>query len=172
MRKSIKSLIAAASIFSMTAIYGPASATTTLPTPMLISATVLTTCIAGIGTPIVLAGIGGGSGLTGSGAVVVTCTIGTPYDVLLDQGANASAGAAPTQRLLKNLLSSSTMTYGLYQDATYTTPWGNTVGTNTLHKTASGLIDTWNVYIKVDSTSASAAPAGSYADTVQVSVQY
>jgi spore coat protein U-like protein len=172
MKKSIRSIISAASVFAMTAIYCPASATTTLPTPMLISATVLTTCIAGIGTPIVLASIGGGSGLTGSGAVVVTCTIGTTYDILLDQGANASVGAAPTARLLKNLLSSSTMTYGLYQDAAYTAPWGNTVGTNTLHKTASGLIDTSNVYIKVDTTSANAAPAGSYADTVQISVQY
>ena len=172
MKKFAKPAIFIAWFLGLFALDGPVSATTTLPTPMVISATVITTCVAGIGTPIVLASIGGGAGLTGSGAVVVTCTAGTPYDILLDQGANASAGAAPTARLLKNLIGSNTLTYGLYQDAAYTAPWGNTVGTNTLHKTASGLIDTATVYIKVDSTSASTAPAGSYADTVQVSVQY
>ncbi len=150
----------------------PASATDTLPTPMLITATVLKVCIAGIGTPIALTSISGGSGLTGSGGVLVTCTAGTTYDVMLDQGANASVSAGPTQRKMKNLLSADTMTYGLYQDAAFGTPWGNTVGTNTLHKTATGLVDLSTVYIKVDSTSATTAPAGAYADTVQVSVEY
>jgi spore coat protein U-like protein len=147
-------------------------ATTTLPTPMLITATVLKVCVAGVGTPIVLSTITSSGGLTGSGTVTVICTANTPYDVQLDSGANATSGAGPTQRLLKLTLGTATMTYGLYQDSAYGTPWGNATGTNTLHKTAGGLLETWPVYMKVDSTSAQTAPAGVYTDTVQLSVEY
>jgi spore coat protein U-like protein len=112
------------------------------------------------------------TGQTGNGTVVVTCTAGTTYDVMLDQGVNAASGAGPTQRKMKSVLGSATVTYGLYQDAAYSTPWGQTVGTDTLHKTGSGIVDTWPVYMKVDSTSATNAPAGAYADVVQISVVY
>jgi len=152
--------------------WAAASAATTAATPLTINATVLKVCVAGVGTPITMASITQTSGLTGSGTVIVTCTAGTTYDVMLDEGANAASNAAPDQRLMKSTLGTATLTYGIYQDAAYTTLWGSTVGTNTLHETASGLADTWPVYIKVNSASAAAATVGNYTDVVQLSVQY
>jgi spore coat protein U-like protein len=166
--KAIAGILLAAGLFCSSA----ADATTSLSTPLTVSATVVTLCVAGIGTPISIASLTSTSGLTGTGAVTVVCTAGSGYDVKLDQGLNSGGSADPTQRKMKNALSAATLTYGLYQDAAYSTPWGQTTGSNTMHKSGTGLVDTWPVYIKVDSTSAQTAPAGVYSDVVQLSVDY
>ncbi len=60
--------------------------------------------------------------------------------------------------------------YGLFQNATFTTNFGNTVGTDTLAGTGNGVAQTVTVYGRVPAQT-SPAP-GSYADVVNVTVTF
>jgi spore coat protein U-like protein len=103
---------------------------------------------------------------TAQTSVVVTCTNGTPYNVGLNAG--GGTGASVTTRVMSS--GSNTLTYSLYQDSGYSTVWGNTIGTNTVTGTGSGLSQTITVYGSV--TALQAAPAGSYTDSITVSMTY
>lgn len=60
--------------------------------------------------------------------------------------------------------------YGLFQNATFTTNFANTVGTDTLAGTGNGVAQTVTVYGRVPAQT-SPAP-GSYADVVNVTVTF
>lgn len=102
-----------------------------------------------------------------SALVTVTCTPGTAFDVGMNNGVNASGGV----RRMKALLSSDYVEYHLYSDGARSVPWGNTVGTNTVHDTAGLLPSIMTVYGRIPG-SAPLAPLGSYADTVTVTVTF
>jgi spore coat protein U-like protein len=97
----------------------------------------------------------------------VQCTNTTPYNIGLSAG--AGAGATVTARKMTSG-AGATVTYGLYRDTAHTQIWGDTVSSNTLSGTGSGAVQTNTVYgsIPVQTTPA----AGTYSDTVQVTVTY
>ncbi|MDF8332742.1 Csu type fimbrial protein [Novosphingobium cyanobacteriorum] len=97
----------------------------------------------------------------------VTCTSGTSYTVGLSAG-NGS-GATVTSRKLTN--GGNTLNYALYQDSARTTNWGNTPGTDTPASAVAGSsATTLTVYGRI--ASGQNVPAGSYTDSVTVTVNY
>lgn len=149
----------------------PAAAATTAATTMTTTAGVTASCAIG-GTPaLTMAGLTYGATATATGNLTITCTNGTGYNVLFDQGAGTAATTA--NRVLTGATAGNTATlgYGLYRDAAYTLNWGNTVGTDTLAETGSGAAQTWPVYTKI-LTGLQTAPVDTYTDTVNVTVSY
>lgn len=99
--------------------------------------------------------------------VTATCTSTTPYSIGLNAG-NGS-GATVTNRKMTGG-GGATIKYSLYSDSTRTTNWGNTVGTDTVSGTGSGLGQNYTVYGQVPSQS-TPAPA-TYSDTIVVTVTF
>jgi spore coat protein U-like protein len=98
--------------------------------------------------------------------ISVTCTNAAAYTVALDGG--LSGATNPTLRKMSQ--ASATITYGLYQDASRATPWGDSVGGNTVAGTGSGLAQTFTVYGRVPVQNTPVP--GTYADTVVMTISY
>jgi len=104
----------------------------------------------------------------------VRCTKNTAYTVSLNPG--TTTGAAFTQRLMTN--GTDTLQYNLYTSAARTTVFGDgTASTGTQTGTGAGLAAasavTHTVYGRlVDSTANQNVSAGSYSDTITVTVSY
>lgn len=108
------------------------------------------------------------SDTTANGSLSVTCTNGTDYQIELDQG--AATGATVTTRQMKDS-GSNYLPYALYRDASHSLNWGKTDGTDTLGgQTGTGTAQTIPVYGVLPA--GATAPAGSYSDTVNVTVVY
>jgi spore coat protein U-like protein len=112
-----------------------------------------------------------GTEKTATSSVKVRCTNGTSYTVKLGSG-----GGTYAQREMTS--GASKLQYNLYTDSGYSNVWGDaTGGTSTVADTGAGLSavkeKTHTVYGKVpDSAANQDAPAGSYSDTIQVTVEY
>jgi spore coat protein U-like protein len=101
--------------------------------------------------------------------VKVTCTTGADYDIGLDAGANeVTANNVNTRRMTDG--SSHYVGYNMYSDSNRTTVWGETVDTNTVGSTGTGAEQSFTVYGRVPTQTT--PQAGSYADTVVVTVTY
>ncbi|SED33925.1 Spore coat protein U (SCPU) domain-containing protein [Rhizobiales bacterium GAS188] len=94
------------------------------------------------------------------------CTNGTPYTIGLDGG--LSGATNPTQRKMTN--GAPFVLYGLYQDAARSQAFGNTIGTNTVGGTGTGLSQTVSVFGRV-APQATPAP-GTYSDTITVTLTF
>lgn len=106
------------------------------------------------------------STITAMGQVNVTCTNGTPYNV----GLNAGTGTGATVAARKMTLNGSAITYSIYQDAAYSTIWGNTINTDTASGTGIGSSQFITMYGRVP---AQTTPApGMYSDTIIVTLTY
>jgi spore coat protein U-like protein len=104
--------------------------------------------------------------LPATGTIGVTCTNSAPYTISLD-GGNAAA-SDPALRKMTRL--SEEITYGLYQNAGYTQPWGDSLGVNTMSNVGTGLTQNFTVYGRVP---AQQTPSpGTYTDTVVVTLNY
>lgn len=90
--------------------------------------------------------------------ITVKCTQDASYDVGLSGSGSMNNG-------------SDTIAYAMYSDASRSTSWGSTVGTDTVAGTGDGTDQTMTVYGRVASIPAT-APAGNYSDTVTVTVTY
>ena len=99
-------------------------------------------------------------------SIDVTCTLGTTYQIGLS-GGNAAA-ADPTQR--KMSFGATDITYGIYSNAAYTLPWGDTLGTNTVAGTATGTVQSYTAYGRVP-VQPTPLP-GTYTDSIVVTVTY
>lgn len=97
----------------------------------------------------------------------VICSNTLPYNVGL-LGTNTGASANGTGYMV---ISNDQVPYELFQDSAHTTPWGNTVGTNTVAATGSGLPQSYSVYAQVLGTDLNHQP-GTYSDIVTVTVTY
>ncbi|MCM2472240.1 spore coat protein U domain-containing protein [Rhizobium sp. CG5] len=102
--------------------------------------------------------------VTATGGVDVTCTPGTSYSVSMDGGLTGATN--PEQRLMQS--GSDTIAYGLYSDASHSTPWGS-ASTDLVAGTGAGSVESLPVYGRVEPQSA--AP-GQYSDTVVVTITY
>ncbi len=109
---------------------------------------------------------------TGTGSIQVQCTNGTAYNIGLGSGLNATD---INSRKMKN--GTETVAYQLYLPSTadsktadFTKPWGTTIGSNTLAKTADGTIQTYPVFGRVPPQATPSA--GTYNDTVAITVTF
>ena len=96
----------------------------------------------------------------------VVCTNGTAYVVALDEG----LGSGATTAVRKLTDGAETLNYGLFQDAAHTDSWGDNDGVDTVAAVGAGVVQTHDVYGLIPANQT--APAGSYEDTVTVTVTY
>jgi len=106
------------------------------------------------------------------GTVQIVCTKSAVAVVSMDQGINPGTGStcsAPSRQMNSG---TSKLAYGIYQDLAHGTPWGCTSGTNTLQFTATGAATPNNFTTFGSVPGGQDLPAGSYSDTVTVSVTF
>jgi spore coat protein U-like protein len=103
--------------------------------------------------------------LDGTATLSATCSSGAPYNIGLNQG--ASTGASVTTRKMTGP-AGELLNYSLFQDSARTINWGNTVGTDTVTATGTGIAQTFTVFGRLPA-SQSAGP-GAYADTITVTL--
>lgn len=142
-----------------------ATATTTLD----VSASVGTVCSVAT-TPVSFGTVDPAAGGSTTGAVDVTCTVGTPYTIALDMG----GGYNGSWRTMNDGLAN-TLQYGLY-DPTGTTEWSD-VGYGDTYPwgapvagTATGATD--SIVVNATVLGGQIAPVGVYSDVVNVTVNY
>jgi spore coat protein U-like protein len=106
-----------------------------------------------------------------TGSVKVKCTSGGAYTLTANTGANAAhaSGSCATAACTRAMLTgaSSYVSYELYTSAAYTTVWN---ATNTLSGTGSGGTQTISIFGYIPAGNANTA--GSYTDTVTVTVTF
>lgn len=147
----------------------PAAQAATAGGTLTVSATVASVCLISNGT--LAFGTydpSAGTVLNGATTITLTCTLGTPYKITM--GAGAGSGATTTVRKLSN--GADTLSYSLFRDSNRTQNWGNTLDTDSLNGTSSGvsLTNTINVYGQIPA--GEAVPGGAYLDSVAITVNY
>jgi spore coat protein U-like protein len=103
-----------------------------------------------------------GDNIDADTAMSLTCTPGTHYAISIDGGRSGD----PDNRLLYS--GANTVRYGLYANSGHTIPWGVDSG-ETVSGTGTGADQQYGVYGRIPPQPAS---AGSYADTVVVTITY
>lgn len=106
--------------------------------------------------------------LNNTGALVVNCTQGTPYNIGLSKG--TSTDATETARFMTS--GTNKVPYSLYRDSGRTNYWGNTVGTNTHPGTGTNSDQSIPVYGRVLGGADVNVPAGLYTDTLVATITY
>ena len=109
---------------------------------------------------------------TGSTTIRVRCTNGTTAPIALNQGVNVSTvDSTCMNRAMKPAAAANLLSYGLYQSAGTSAPWGCATGTNTFSYTATNA--SWNT-LTVHGVIAAAqnVPVGAYADTVTATITF
>jgi spore coat protein U-like protein len=166
MRKILTATLAAASLTA-----GVAQATTTTTT-FAVTATVLSTCSATAATLAFPNYTPGGGAQIGNTTISVKCTKNTPFTVALDAG--STTGDTFAQRLMGS--GANTLQYNLFTTAGLGTIFGDgTGGTATVPGTGLGVATANSVQVfgqVPDSATNQAAVAGSYSDTITVTVTY
>ena len=110
--------------------------------------------------------LGGNHDATGS--VTVNCTNGAGWSATANQGGGTGATMA-TRRMTSG---ANTLIYRLYTDAARTSIWGDgSTGTAAVSGTGNGAAQVFTVYGRVPSGQ-TGVPAGSYSDTVSVTITY
>jgi len=109
----------------------------------------------------------GAAHLDAETSLSVTCTNGTAYHVGMSLG--SGSGASMSERRMTKSGGSQTLSYVLYQDTQRSVLWGNTGGDRQAG-TGDGTPDLIHVYGRVPMQQA--APAGSYSDTIVVTVSW
>lgn len=97
----------------------------------------------------------------------VVCTNTTTYNVGLDAG--TSSGASVTTRAMTGQ-TLTLLQYHVYSDTGRTTEWGNTIGSNTVSGTGTGVAQTLTTYDSIP-LAQTVAP-GTYTDTIVATVTY
>lgn len=105
--------------------------------------------------------------LNATSTISVDCTNTTPYNVGLDAG--TATGATVTNRSMTGP-TSALLGYKLFSDASHTTNWGNTVGTDTKAGTGNGAVQTLTIYGQIPA--GQLVRPGSYADTITATLTY
>ncbi|MEI9849788.1 MAG: spore coat protein U domain-containing protein [Sphingomonas sp.] len=109
-----------------------------------------------------------GAAVPGAGGISVVCTNGTEWSASADAGAGADA----TQELRQMSDGAATLDYVLYTEPTRTVIWGDgTDGTETIDDTGTGTAQATVIYGRIVALQ-NTVVAGSYSDTVAVTVTY
>lgn len=165
-----KSLMTAALLAVSSLAVVSANAATATPATFNVKLEVLAMCniTAGAASDIDLGTVNDGSVKTGNNTIAVACSSGTPYNVGLTSSTNETDGTGTL-----TVPGGTAIGYVLTQTAGAAgTPWGDTIGTNTLAATGKGVTaaNTHTVYATT-TTPTDVAP-GIYDDTVTVNVTY
>jgi spore coat protein U-like protein len=96
----------------------------------------------------------------------MTCTGRTAWNVGLDNGLNASGSV----RRMRRGAGTDHVAYELYTTAARTVRWGNTIGTDTVTGTGTGSAQSLVFHGRIPAPQS--VPAGSYSDTVTVTITY
>jgi spore coat protein U-like protein len=165
-------------IHAMTLIFGTiaigiAQAATT-PASFQVTATLLSTCSATAATLAFGAYTPGAGTLTANSIISVKCTKSTPFTVSLNGG--TTTGGTVAQRLMAS--GTNHLQYNLYTAANLLTVFGDGSGTSqTMAGTGNGIATANAVAVTVfgqlpDNATNQLAVAGTYADTIAVTVTY
>lgn len=106
------------------------------------------------------------SSIDAASTLNINCTSGLTYQVTLSGGLTAAAD--PTQR--KMVAGLNHITYGLYQNAARTTPWGETFGSNTLSGIGTGTNQSIGVFGRIPPQTT--PQPSTYSDTIVATVSY
>lgn len=140
----------------------------TVSDTMSVSANVLSVCVVNAGD-MVFGNVDptSGSAVDQTASISVLCTKGTSFTVGLNAG--TASGATVTSRHM--IGGTGQLGYALYRDAARTANWGNTPGTDTpAAQVAASTASTLTVYGRIPG--GQNVTAGSYADTITVTVNY
>jgi spore coat protein U domain-containing protein, fimbrial subunit CupE1/2/3/6 len=160
MKRRLVAMIALLSALSTPGAWASSTRTTSIA----VTATVPT--VLSVTTPPLAFGtVTVGSATPATAAIAVTSTPGSTYDVGLGLGANAVS----TQRYLKGANTGILLPYDLFQDSSYQTEWGSTVGVDTLHGSGTGSQQNLNVYARIPTQGLT---VDTYTDTVTVTISY
>lgn len=145
----------------------PASAQTA-PETMAIGATVANNCTLTT-TPVAFGSIDviAGAAVNGTGGLGVTCTTGAAWSAV----ASIGAGTGATTAVRKMTAGANVLNYALYTDTARTIVWGDGATGAALTGTGTGALDSQIIYASVLPTQ-NLVPAGTYGDTVTVTITY
>ena len=152
------------------ALAGAANAASPATTSFDVSASVADNCFV-TATDLNFEGYDAGTEKTATSSVKVRCTKGTSYTVELSAG----SGSYGQREMLSG---AEKLQYNLYTDSNHSSVWGDDTGsTDVVADTGAGLAankeKTHTVYGKIpDSEANQNAPAGSYSDSITVTVEY
>jgi len=149
---------------------GSASAATATGN-LAVTATVAQNCLVNSGTMAFGTYAPGNGDRDVDGSVVVRCSTGQAYTVGL--GTGLAAGATEANRSMQN--GAALLSYGLYRNALRNQNWGQTLLADRVAGTGAGLgtPQTLTVFGRIpDSGGNLLAVAGSFADTVVVTINY
>ena len=169
----LTALVVAAAALS---VAGTASAATTVTGSFQVTASVANSCVVTSATDIAFgaydpASANNTTALDGAGSVTVRCTRGSNAAIALNEGLAAAGGSACTTPL-RQMSDGGTnrLRYDLYSDSGRTTPWGCST-TNDVDQAFTSLAPvTFQTYGRIPA--GQDVPAGSYADTVTVTVTF
>lgn len=103
--------------------------------------------------------------LDANSTIAVRCTLATAYEIGFNQGLG---GASVNDR--KMLQGSNELSYQLFRDPARTQNWGNTLTTDTVAGTGTGVSQNFQVYARIPSNQNVAT--GAYTDTITVTVTF
>ncbi len=106
------------------------------------------------------------SNVDATATLSVQCTNSTTYNIGLDAG--SGAGATTTTRKMSNGLQ--TVDYQMFTDPGRTNNWGDSIGTDTVAATGTGLAQNYTIYGRVPPQSTPSA--NTYTDTVTITVTF
>jgi spore coat protein U-like protein len=104
------------------------------------------------------------SNIDATGTFDVLCTTGVPYTVSLDGG---GGGSISSRRMETG---GEQVNYQLYSDPSRSQVWGETLGVDRVAGTGTGSAQTLTVYGRVPPQTT--PPAGTYTDTVTITLNY
>ena len=107
-----------------------------------------------------------GTPLLGTTTLTATCTPQTTYNIGLNKG-TTPAGTINQRKMVSG---ANTLDYQLYTDSTRANIWGETIGTDTVTGSGTGVGVPHTVFGSV--AGAQKVPAGAYADTITVTITY
>lgn len=118
-------------------------------------------------TPLVF-GVYSGSLINATCTISVTCTSTTTYDVGLNAG--TATGATVSNRSMTGP-GGTLLGYKLFRDSGHLLNWGNTVGTDTVAGTGTGIAQPLTVYGQAPALQ-TGKPPGNYSDTITATITY
>ncbi len=166
-KTALTTLSAAALGFLALGIASTPAAAATQTVQFAVTATVQGTC--SITASSMAFGIYTGAILPTTSTITVDCNGGTLYNVGLNPGL-ATGATVSTRKMTGTFTPANTLGYGLFSNSGHTANWGQTIGTDTVAGTGSGVAQPLTVYGQI--------PAGtvpnpdSYADTITATITW
>lgn len=99
--------------------------------------------------------------LDGTTTLSATCTSTAPYNIGLNEG--VAPGATVSTRAMTGA-GGALLNYGLFRDSARTLNWGNTVGSDTVSSTGTGVAQSFTVFGRIPA--GQSVGAGNYQDTI------